>query len=346
MMAIALRIWVTCSRVLYEVQLNPKIEYNHAMPKAYLVYNPSAGRFPSRLLTERAADVLRSRGWEMHLEQTQGGPHITQLAGQAVEQEIDVFFVAGGDGSINYAVKGLMGSETALGVLPAGTANVWAQELGLPGLGWTRWMALEESARQLATAATCKVDLGLCNSSPFLLWAGAGLDAFVVHRIEPRSRWEKHFALAHYAAVAVQQASFWGGMNLNVLADDVEVTGRYILAVVSNIHLYAGGHAEISPAACLDDGRMDLWLFAGETLFETLRHAWDLFSGRHLQSDQTCCIPFHKLRLSSDSPLHVQVDGEPLPIDGDVVIEVAPKALQVLIPKDATRQLFLEDVHL
>ena len=316
------------------------------MPKAYLVYNPAAGRFPSRMLTERAADVLRAHGWEMHLEQTQGGPHITQLACQAVEQGIDVFFIAGGDGSINYAVKGLVGSETAMGVLPAGTANVWALELGLPGLSWTRWMSLEESARRFATASVRKVDIGMCNSFPFLLWAGAGLDAFVVQRIEPRSRWEKHFALAQYTAAAVQQASFWGGMNLNVLADDMEVSGRYILAVVSNIHLYAGGHAEISPQALLDDGKMDLWLFAGETLFETLRHAWDLFSGRHLNSNQTCCIPFRKLRLSSDSQLHVQVDGEPLSIEGDVVIEVAPKSLRVLIPKDAPRRLFLEDTDL
>jgi len=310
------------------------------MPKAYLIYNPAAGRFPSRILTERAADVLRGYGWDMHLEQTQGGDHITQLAREAVAQSMDAFFIAGGDGSINNAVAGLVNSETSLGVLPAGTANVWSKEIGIPGLTWTRIMALEESARDLAKAAVRKVDVGYCNSTPFLLWAGVGLDAFIVHRIEPRSRWEKHFAIAHYASVAMQQASFWSGVNLQVSTDGKEISGHFILGVVSNIHLYAGGYAEISPHARLDDGEMDLWLFAGETLIETLRHAWNLWSGRHLYSDQAQCIPFRQLKLSSDSSLFVQVDGEPINSSTEVCIDVRPQALRVLVPENSPKALF------
>jgi YegS/Rv2252/BmrU family lipid kinase len=312
------------------------------MPKAYLVFNPAAGRFPSRMLTERAAEVLRSQGWEINLRQTNGGPHITELATKAVNQEMDAFFIAGGDGSINNAVAGLMDSDTPLGVLPAGTANVWSRELGLPGLAWTRLMALEESARQLSNADVYSVDIGLCNGIPFLLWAGVGLDAFIVHHIEPRARWEKHFAVARYASIAMQRASFWGGIKLDVAVDNHEISGHYILGVVSNVHLYAGGLAEISPFARLDDGEMDLWLFAGETLLETLKHAWDLWSGRHLKSDQVQCIPFKKLHLSSSSELHVQVDGEPIQNNDDVTIEVQPKALKVLVPQKAPRALFNE----
>jgi YegS/Rv2252/BmrU family lipid kinase len=315
------------------------------MPKAYLVYNPAAGRFPSRILTERASDVLRGYGWEIHLIQTLGGEHITQLAREAVDQSMDAFFIAGGDGSINFAVAGLVNSKTPLGVLPAGTANVWSRELGLPGLAWTRIMALEESARQLARAAVREVDVGFCNSNPFLLWAGVGLDAFIVHRIEPRSRWEKHFAIAHYASVAMQQASFWSGINLRASVDGKEISGHYILGVVSNIHLYAGGFAEISPHARLDDGEMDLWLFAGETLMETLHHAWNLWSGRHLYSDQAQCIPFRQLKLSSDSSLFVQIDGEPIDSDVDVIVDIHPRALRVLVPDNSPKSLFAEDNH-
>jgi len=310
------------------------------MPNAYLVFNPAAGRFPSRILTERARDVLHDYGWEIHLAQTAGGDHITQLAKRAVREGADAFFLAGGDGSINYALAGLVGSETPFGVLPAGTANVWAQELGLHGLTWTRWMALEESARRLATADVRQVDVGYCNDAPFLLWAGVGLDAFIVHRIEPRSRWEKHFAVAHYASVAMQEASDWGGIHLDVTTDGKVISGHYILGVVSNIHLYAGGLSVISPHACLDDGQMDLWLFAGETLIETLRHAWNLWSGRHLESDQVQCVPFRKLKITSRFAMHVQVDGEPKVTNEIVSIEVRPKALRVLIPAEAPRALF------
>src|SRR3972149_7161056 len=157
------------------------------MPSALLVYNPVAGRYPSRLLTERAASLVQKHGWQIQIETSRGGKHITQLAHQAAAEKFDAFYVVGGDGSLGHALPGLIGTETALGVLPAGTSNVWAQEIGLPGLTWTRLMALEESARQLGQAPGGGGDVGLCNQVPFLLWAGVGLDAFVVHHIEPRS---------------------------------------------------------------------------------------------------------------------------------------------------------------
>src|SRR5512139_3361285 len=224
------------------------------MRKADLIYNPNAGRFPSRILAERAADVLRANGWKIRLIKTRNGEHVTQLARRAAEMGKQALFVVGGDGTINLALRGLAGSQTALGILPGGTGNVLAQELGLPGLSWTRWLALEESARRLADATIQDVDVGICGVTPFLMWAGVGLDAFAIHHIEPRPRGEKLFAVVSYAAATLWQASSWHGINLRVTADRLHISGHYLLAVMSNIHLYAGGLAEISPSALLDDG--------------------------------------------------------------------------------------------
>lgn len=310
------------------------------MPHGMIAYNPNAGRYPSRILTERARDVLCQYGWQLILEQTTSGDHITQLAKKAADDGLDAFFIAGGDGSVNQAMMGLVGSDTALGVLPSGTANVWAQELGLPGISWTRWMALEESARRLAVAPVCVVDIGLCNNRPFLLWAGVGLDAFVVHHLEPRSRWEKHFAVAQYAASIVWHASYWHGINIRVETDDGQILGHFLLALVSNVHLYAGGYANLSPHARLDDGLMDLWLFKGETLGDTVQLAWDLLAGRHIQSERVHQVQFHNLRLESESPAYVQVDGEPMDVVNPVTITVQPKALRVMVPEHTPQPLF------
>jgi diacylglycerol kinase family enzyme len=87
------------------------------MLRGDLIYNPSAGRFPSGMLAERAANVLRGYGWEIDLYQTDNGHHITSLAQRAAEQGRDGLFVVGGDGSVNLAARGLIGSQTALGVL-------------------------------------------------------------------------------------------------------------------------------------------------------------------------------------------------------------------------------------
>jgi diacylglycerol kinase family enzyme len=256
----------------------------------------------------------------------------------------EAFFAVGGDGTVNLAVRGLAGSGTALGVIPGGTSNVLAQELGLPGLSWTRLLALEESARRLADATVRKVDIGLCGETAFMMWAGVGLDAFAIHHIEPRPRGEKLLAALSYAAAAVWQVGAWHGINLRVTADRLHITGHYLLAVVSNIHLYAGGLAEISPAALLDDGKADLWLFEGDTVGDTIDRAWDLFNGRHVDSDKVRHISFREVTLESDQPLYIQVDAEPVPYDKkSIEIKLVPKGLRLLVPREVPRELFVSD---
>jgi diacylglycerol kinase family enzyme len=144
---------------------------------ADLIYNPNAGRFPSRILAERAADVLRENGWKIRLIKTRSGDHVTQLAQRAAEVGKEALFVVGGDGTINLAVRGLVGSETALGVLPGGTGNVLAQGLvyrACPGPGG----CARRKCKKIGDSTVRKVDVGLCGDTP-QMWAGVGLDALL-----------------------------------------------------------------------------------------------------------------------------------------------------------------------
>lgn len=296
------------------------------------------------MLAERASQVLQEHDWDISLIKTETGSQITEVTQEAVERCMDAIFIVGGDGSINLALPALVNTNTALGVLPAGTSNVFAQEIGLPGLAWTRWMALEESARRLADARIHDVDVGLCGDTYFLLWAGIGLDGFIVHRIEPRPRWEKYFAVVHYATTAVWNASMWHGVELNFIVDGTQISGHYILAVINNIHLYAGGFAQLSSQAFLDDGLMELWLFKGDNLGNVVQHAWDLLSGRHTHSEQVERITFRSMKLETASELFIQLDGEPLiNPEQSISIYIKPRALKVLIPKIIPRELFLHD---
>lgn len=308
-----------------------------------IIYNPMAGRFPSRLLVEQAAKVLESKGWQITIQRTHGSKDIQTLTGKAVEENLDAVFIAGGDGSINQSVARLLGSDTALGVLPAGTANVWAQEIGLPILTWTQWSALEKSAKLLAEGRIRTVDVGLCMGTPFLLWAGVGLDAFVVNHIEPRTRWEKNFAIPQYAANAAWFARKWKGMELKIIVEDEVIEGTYVLAVVTNVRLYAGGMAEISPGARINDGHMDLWLFSGKTLAETLEHMWMVYSGQHFDSKKVRQLSCREVEFQSESSLYLQVDGEPLPETDTARITMRPSALRVMTPSELPHPLFAED---
>ena len=301
--------------------------------QALLVYNPAAGRIPVGPFVYRTARILRRAGWQARIVPTRSAEHAATLARDAAGQ-VDVVFAVGGDGTVGKVAAGLAGSSTALGVLPAGTQNVMAGELGLRPFGWSRWWALDENIRQLIHAPACNVDVGLCNGKPFLLWAGLGLDALTVHKVAPRLRFEKYLAMPQYAALTIWNASFWHGMDLRVHVDDRLVSGHYLLALVTNIRTYLGGLAQISPDACMDDGKMDLWLFSGDNLGDAVRHAFGMMAGWHLKARDALRIPFHTLKLeSSGAQFFLQMDGEPHGQTQSAEFSVLPRSLKMLIPE-------------
>ncbi len=281
-------------------------------------------------------------GWETRLCPTESGGHTTELARQAASEGVDAVIVAGGDGSLEHAIPSLVGTRTALGVLPAGTANVWAQELGFPTLNWTHRSALQESANLLAGARVQRVDVGFWQDRPFLLWAGVGLDAFIVHNVEPRKPWEKYFGMAHYALSALLSTPGFQSLELQVRTEGEHHQGRFMLAVLSNIRHYAGGLANLSPSARLDDGIMELWLFHGESLGDGLKHVWDLWSGRHGQSPRVEQFHIRQAQIEAQKPMFVQFDGEPVTPSPMIDLQVRKQALRALVPTGYATEMFTE----
>lgn len=305
------------------------------MRKGLLLYNPAAGRYPVRRFVRGIIKPLHAAGWSVDIAETLSGTHAIQTAHQAASENYDAVFAIGGDGTAGQVASGLVDTETALAVLPAGTTNVWAIEQGQKPFSWWQWWNLRENARLLANVEPQYVDVGMCNDRPFLLWAGIGLDAQTIHRIEPRPRYFKHVSVPHYFATTVMEATFWHGMDLRVYADDKLVEGHYLVAVANNIRRYAGGLSVLSPEALLDDGEMDMWLLSGDSLADTFRHFFELVSGRHLNSEHARRIPFRNVRVESDANFSIQVDGDPVLGGKTAEISVRHRALKVLMPENA-----------
>lgn len=304
------------------------------MRSAVIIYNPTAGRFSTKPFIKSVVKELASAGWQAEAAETQSGDHIIELAKQAAAEKKDAVFAVGGDGTIGNVVNGLVGSETALGVLPAGTANVWSMELGLQPFAWHRPWVLRKNASILANASCYRVDVGLCNQTAFMMWAGIGLDALAIQSLEPRVRLDKFFAMPEYSVSAIWNAAQWSGLNLHIWTDQHEVEGRFILAVVTNIRHYMGGLSNLSPDAYIDDGELDLWLFHGNNLGDVLRHAYDLWRGTHVNSDATHRLTFRSLRVEADAPSWLQTDGEARGATQVAEINVQTRALKLLMPPD------------
>jgi YegS/Rv2252/BmrU family lipid kinase len=302
------------------------------MRSAVIIYNPAAGRFSVRPFIKSVVKTLESAGWSAEAAETKSGPHTVELAKQAAREKKEAVFAVGGDGTIGNVVNGLIGTQTALGVLPAGTANVWSIELGLRPFTMANFWDLKKNARTLANAPCHAIDVGTCNDTSFVMWAGIGLDAMTIHALEPRFRLEKFFAFPEFTAQTLMQAAQYRGVKLRLWADGHEVEGQYIVAVATNIRHYLGGLSKLSPDACLDDGLLDIWLFSGKHLGDALRHAYDMMTGKHITSDAARKISFHSLRIEAESPFLIQTDGEPRGSARKAEINIKTGALKLLVP--------------
>jgi len=309
------------------------------MRRGLLLYNPAAGRISVRPFLRGILRSLNAAGWQMDVVEALSSSHTTRAARQAALENYEAVFAIGGDGTIGHVTAGLMGSETALAPIPGGTANVWGREQGMKPFTWYRWWALKENARLLANSPAQYVDVGLCNERPFLMWAGIGLDALAIHKMEPRSRFVKYLSVPQFFATTVWEATFWHGMDLRVLADGKQIDGHFLLAVATNIRHYVGGMTLLSPDAFLDDGQMDLWLFSGNNMADAFRHFFDMLADRHLTSEQARCVPFREAHIESEEAFSLQMDGEPMLGGQRADLAIRARSLKVLMPRKALHLL-------
>ena len=310
------------------------------MRTAHLIYNPLAGRFPAGPFLDRAVKVLEGAGWSVRVDECLPGKELADLARDAVAAKADAVFIAGGDGSVGPVAGALAGTETAMGVLPTGTANVFAQELGLQRMDWAHWFAAEEAAARLARGQVRLVDLGECNGKPFLLWAGVGLDGKVVNSIEPRERWEKTFGVLNYGILALWTSLDWTGIDLRVTSGERTWEGRYLAAVASNIRSYAGGLMELAPSAMVDDGQIDFHLIRGGSLIDAVVRVVQVLLGMHVDSPGVVSFQAPEATFDCAYPLPIQVDGEPMQVGAFARFVARRRTLRLLVPEGTPARVF------
>jgi diacylglycerol kinase (ATP) len=307
--------------------------------RVMIIYNPAAG--PREMTREIQAVARRweGRGWSVIIRITERPGMATELAHEAALEGFDWVVAAGGDGTVNEVANGLVGLPSALGVLPVGTGNVWARQLGLPTYPLVHPLRVQVAAQLLEAARIHLIDVGRANGRYFLLWAGIGLDAQVAQQMEPRDRGTKRLGALAYLIAAALIARDFPAMRATVFIDGRRrIRGRTLVVLVANAQLY-GGLVRIAPQALLDDGYLNICVFRGMGLPWALRHFINVFGGRHLQDPAVKFFTGRQILVETRPVVPVQVDGEPIG-HTPMVFEVVPRSLRILVPPTAPASLF------
>jgi YegS/Rv2252/BmrU family lipid kinase len=291
---------------------------------AVVLCNPRAGRKGNESGVTDAVDVLQGGGWHVEVESSSAPGNITRMAQQAAQAGIDAVVVAGGDGTLNEAVQGLAGSDTALGYLPYGTVNVWAREIGLP-------LDPAGAARSILGGREEYIDLGNANGRSFLLMAGVGLDGEVVRRAQAVEHHKQRFGVLPYVAVGLTTIPLYRGADLELRYDGVIRRVQSLMLVVGNSRLYAG-KLQLTPNAVMNDGRLDVCIVKGKGPIALVRQSLPLLLSRTITRSDVEMLRVRDLSIHSDKPLPYQVDGE-LAGTTPVHFSVQPRALRVIVPR-------------
>jgi len=305
-----------------------------------LIVNPSSGPWDIRHELPAVLNHLEHQGWATTLHQTERAGEATQLAHQARDEALDAVLVVGGDGTINEVINGLAESDVAVGVLPGGTGNVWAKELGLPTRSPLHLLPLVDSVKALIPGDRRRIDLGKANGRYFLQWMGIGLDAEVTYAMEPRTRRQRRLGTLAYVVAGLATAANMVGTRTRITIDEELIYRRSILIVISNSQLY-GGKVRIATDARLDDGLLDVNVFAGTGFGSSLRTVMGVITGLHVRDPRHSFYRGRSIEIEADKPMAVHVDGEPFDTT-PLACRVVPQALTILIPRRLRADLFAE----
>ena len=297
----------------------------HFPQRGILLYNPAAG--PSDLTGKlhRIRESLAARGVDLVDLPTTHAGHAGQLiAEHRAAGSLDLVVTCGGDGTINEAAVALAGSGIPLAIFPAGTANVLARELSIP-------RTLSAAAEVLLGGVCVDVSLGKAGDRFFLMMAGFGLDAMVMHHCHPLLK--RRFGRMAIAARCAEEFVRFTVPRMLVRAEDF--ASEATLVVAANIRLY-GGDFVIAPDADPTDDMLDLVLFKGSSRLDYAKYAAGVMGGRHQQ--------FHdvEVRRVRSATIH-SLGDQPVPgqIDGDTVLEtpvhlsVQKAAVRIFVPPNS-----------
>src|SRR6266702_5430895 len=265
------------------------------MRSTLVILNPAA--HSERALRKRAQVESLARDCVVCATTRTGEAEL--MARRGVEEGFEKIVAAGGDGTINEVVNGLAGANVTLGLLPIGTMNVFATELGLPVHD------LEFCWNIVKSNSTRSVDLPKANQKFFVQLAGVGLDAQVVK--ETSSQLKRNFGPLSYIIAAAQIAARKPPRLFIQSADATIDQGSFVL--VGNGRLY-GGPFPFFKRAVIDDGLLDVIVFKSLGYLEIIKYLQDVVFSSEIRVPEIEYFQTRRLRVRSDSEGPVEWDGE------------------------------------
>lgn len=287
---------------------------------AGLIYNPSAGGGKAAAVGAAVQRCLENGGITVDVRTTRA-PREALFLAEELAGHVDRVVAVGGDGTVNEVVNGLAGRDTPLGIVPAGTVNVLALELGLP-------FDVAHACETIIKGKTTTLDLGRVDGRRFILMVGVGLDALTIRELDPRAK--RRYRELAFVWTGLRSYLRTPPVEFSLLVDGARHTATY--AVVGNCRYY-GGRFGVTTRADPTDGVFDILLFRDRGFASTASFWAGVPLGWHVRHPDVTYLRGRHVILEgpAEGPVWFQTDGE-LAGRLPAVVDIEERALRVFVP--------------
>jgi diacylglycerol kinase (ATP) len=273
------------------------------MKSSILICNPAA-RTASTGKIERAQAFLEKKGFVVEVILTEKSGHAQDLARECLKKNPDLIIAGGGDGTINEVMNGIVFSGTPLAILPMGTTNVLAKELGIPeNVTGAMERAVSGLPRKVSLGRIETGEGGHSVGRYFCLMAGMGFDGQAVHDVN--NSLKRISGKAAYILSGIKTVFDYPSGEIVVRTEEREYTGYS--AVVGKSSKY-GGNLRVTPDANLLDPFLYACIFRGRNRTDILRYLFGILRGTHLKYPDVEYVKSSLLEVRGK--VHVQIDGD------------------------------------
>lgn len=293
-----------------------------------VVLNAGSGDGSAEQAAALLATLFSEVGYEFRIDLLKAGDDLPKAIDRAIADKVDIIVAGGGDGTVNSVVNAIAGHDITLGVLPLGTLNHFARDLGLP-------IVMEEAARVIVAGHTTQIDVGEVNGRLFVNNSSVGLYPRIVQlRERYRASGVEKWVVAAWATLRVTRQQ--KPLRMKIEAAGRDAVGMTPLVFIGNNEYRMAGF-DAGSRESLRGGKLALYVVKGTGRWQLFQLVWRILAGTATESgalamatalDATIDVPFDD-RVTQ---LPVAVDGEVTTLDLPLRYAIRPGALRVIVP--------------
>ncbi len=297
--------------------------------KCMFIYNPKSGKSKVIKKIKYIEDTLSDNGYKVTVYDTKGPKDAIVCANKASELEYDLIVVAGGDGTLNEVITGVVQSgnkNIKIGYLPMGTTNDVAKNLGIS-------RNIKKSLGVIISNNVKKTDVGKINDDYFLYVAAAGVYTRISYST-PRKR-KKIFGKGAYVIEAIKETVGPKHFYLSAKSENEEISGEFVMVLILNSKNVGG--MSVLKENCIDDGELELIAIRKKSFRNTLRILKFMFLGfkkKKRKKKSVCNMRAKSIEIQCDERVVWNVDGERSSC-GNVTITTLKQHINLIIPEKA-----------